>query len=91
MLWDYVLSNKEGLVGNETVGCSLGCRDNEMVEFRILCGRNKAIRIATLDFRKACFDLFKDLLRGILWLVKWPKRAVWHSNTTSSDLKNSAS
>ena len=37
-----------------------------MVEFKILYGRSKAIsRIATLDFRRASFDFFKDLLGGI--------------------------
>jgi len=42
---------------------SLGCRDHEIVAFRSLCGRSKAIRrIATLHFRKANFDLLKDLL-----------------------------
>jgi len=37
-----------------------------MVEFKILCGRRKVLsRIAALDFRRANFDLFKDLLKGI--------------------------
>ena len=39
-----------------------------MVEFKILSGRSKAIsRIATLDFRRANFDLFWDLLGAIPW------------------------
>lgn len=39
------------------------------MEFRILHRRNKAVnRILTLDFRRANFDLSKDLLGGILWL-----------------------
>jgi len=47
-------------------GGSLGCSDHDVVEFRKLCGRSKAIsRIATLDFRSANFVLFKDLLGGI--------------------------
>ncbi|GAB0202828.1 mitochondrial enolase superfamily member 1 [Grus japonensis] len=65
---DLILTNKEGLVGDVKVGGSLGCRDHEMVEFRILCGRSRAIsRIATLDFRRANFGLFKDLLERIPW------------------------
>jgi len=41
----------------------------ELVEFRILCGRIKAIsRIAALVFRRAIFYLFKDLLGGIPWV-----------------------
>jgi len=36
-----------------------------IVEFRILHGRYKAIgRIATLDFRRANFDILKDLPGG---------------------------
>lgn len=45
----------------------MGCRNYEMVKIRILCGRSKAIRrIAILEFRRDNFDLFKDLLGGIL-------------------------
>ncbi|GAB0209109.1 mitochondrial enolase superfamily member 1 [Grus japonensis] len=39
-----------------------------MVEFRILRGRSRAMsRITTLDFRRANFGLFKDLLGRIPW------------------------
>ena len=66
-LLDLVLPNKEGLVEDVKVGDSLGCSDREMVEFRILRGGSRAIgRIKTLDFRRANFGLFKDLLGGIL-------------------------
>ena len=50
-------------------GGRLGCSDHEMVEFRILHGGSRAIsRIKTLDFMSANFDLFKELLGGILWV-----------------------
>ena len=63
VLLDLVLTNRDGLVKEVKVGDSLGCSDHEMVEFKILSGRSKAIsRIATLDFRRANFDLFQDLL-----------------------------
>ena len=66
VLLDLVLTNKEGLVEDVKVGGSLGCSDHEMVEFRILHGRSRAItRITTLDFRRANFGLFKDLLGRI--------------------------
>jgi len=57
------------VLGRDVVaGESLRCSNHEMVEFKILCGRSKAIhRIATLDFRRANFDFFKDLLGGIAW------------------------
>ena len=68
MLLDLVLTNKEGLVGDVKFGGSLGCSSHEMVEFRILYGRSKATsRITTLDFRRANFNLFKDLPGGIPW------------------------
>ncbi|GAB0209149.1 rapamycin-insensitive companion of mTOR-like [Grus japonensis] len=69
VLLDLVLTNKEGLVGDVKVGGSLGCSDHEMVEFRILRGRSRAIsRITTLDFRRGNFGLFKDLLGRIPWV-----------------------
>jgi len=53
---------------NVMAGGSLGCSDHEMVELKILCGRSKVIhRIATLDFRRASFYFFEDLLGGIPW------------------------
>jgi len=48
-----------------------------MVEFRILCGRSRAIsRIKTLDFRRANFGLFKELLGGLLWVRALEGRGV---------------
>jgi len=62
-LLDLVLTNKEGLVEDVRVGGRLGCSDHEMVEFRILRGGSRAISgIKTLDFRRANFGLFKELL-----------------------------
>ncbi|GAB0206830.1 hypothetical protein GRJ2_003148600 [Grus japonensis] len=68
VLLDFVLTNK-GLAGDVKVEGSLGCRDHEMVEFRILRGRSRAVsRITTLDFRRANFGLFRDLLGTIPWV-----------------------
>jgi len=67
-LLDLVLTNKEGLVEDVKVGGRLGCSDDEIVEFRILCGGSRAIsRIKTLDIRRPNFGLFKELLGGIPW------------------------
>ncbi|GAB0207304.1 hypothetical protein GRJ2_003196000 [Grus japonensis] len=77
---DLVLTNKEGLVGDVKVGGSLGCSDHEMVEFRILRGRSRAIsRITTLDFRRGNFGLFKDLLGRIPWVRALEGRGVQES------------
>jgi len=68
-LLDLVLTNKQGLDEDVKAGGRLGCSDHEMVEFRILHGGSRAIsRIKTLDFMSANFDLFKELLGGILWV-----------------------
>lgn len=54
VLLDLVVTVNEGLVGNEKVKSSLRYRNHEIVEFRIVHGRNKSIStIVTLDFRKA--------------------------------------
>jgi len=43
VLLDLVLTNKKELVGNMKAEGSLGCSDHEIVWFRILHGKNKAI------------------------------------------------
>jgi len=69
MLLDLVLTNEEGLIEDVKVRGSRSCSDCEMVEFRILCGGSRAIsRITASDFRRANFNLFKELLRGIPWV-----------------------
>lgn len=67
-LLDLMLTNKEGLVeGAKGEGC-LGFSDHEMVEFRISCGSNRITsRITTLDFSRANFGLFRQLLGEIPW------------------------
>jgi len=96
MLLDLVLMNKEGLVEDMKIGGSLSCSDCEIVEFRILHGGNMArSKIKTLDFRRANFGLFEDLLRGIPWVRalegRGSKRAGRYLSITSSMLWISAS
>ncbi|GAB0184915.1 triadin [Grus japonensis] len=65
---DLILTNKEGLVGDIKLKGSLGCSDHEMVEFRILRAARRAhSKLTTLDFRRADFGLFRDLLGRIPW------------------------
>ncbi|GAB0208651.1 hypothetical protein GRJ2_003330800 [Grus japonensis] len=65
---DLVLANKEGLVGDVKLKGSLGCSDHEMVEFKILRAVRRAhSKLTTLDFRRADFGLFRDLLGRIPW------------------------
>ena len=65
---DLVLTNREGLVGSVKLRGSLGCSDHEMVEFKILRAARRAYsKLATLDFRRADFGLFRDLLGRVTW------------------------
>lgn len=51
---DLILTNKEGFIGVAKVEDSLGCRDHEVMDFRILRGGSRANRKVTiLDFRRA--------------------------------------
>ncbi|GAB0205958.1 mitochondrial enolase superfamily member 1 [Grus japonensis] len=68
VLLDLVLTNKEGLVEDVKAGGSLCCNDHEMVEFRILHGRSRAVgpqETQTMEVReKVCqkedFPLVKE-------------------------------
>ena len=96
VLLNLILTNKEGLVEDARVGGSLGCSDHEMVEFRILQGGSRAMSwVTALDFKRANFGLFKDLLGGIPWTRalegRGSKRAGQYSRTTSSKLRIGAS
>ena len=63
VLLDLVFSIEEGLVRDEKAGGRLGCSDHEVVAFKILCGRIKAIsRSATLDFRRAYLKVSHGLV-----------------------------
>ncbi|PKU33078.1 glycerol kinase [Limosa lapponica baueri] len=65
---DLVLSNKEGLVGNVKIRGSLGCSDHEMMEFKTLKAARRAhSKLTTLNFRRADFGLFRDLLGRVPW------------------------
>ncbi|KAK4811191.1 hypothetical protein QYF61_019822 [Mycteria americana] len=50
------------------VGGCLGHSDHEMVEFKIFgVMRKKVSRVATLDFKRADFKLFRELLSSVPW------------------------
>ncbi|GAB0204363.1 hypothetical protein GRJ2_002901900 [Grus japonensis] len=65
---DLVLTKKEGLVGNVKLKGSLGCSDQQVVELKIhRAVRRAQSRLTTLDFRRADFGFFRDLLGGVPW------------------------
>lgn len=66
MLLDFMLTNREGLVGDVETGDSLGCRDHGIGKFSIRSeGSRAASKITTMDFRRANVSLFRDLLGRI--------------------------
>ena len=65
---DLVLTNKKGLVSNMKLKGSLGYRDHEIMEFKILrMSKRVHSKLATLDFRRADFELFRELLGRVTW------------------------
>ena len=65
---DLVLTNKERLVSNMNLKGSLGCHNHEMVEFKILrVPKRVQSKLAALDFRRANFELFRELLERVTW------------------------
>ncbi|KAK4820378.1 hypothetical protein QYF61_025454 [Mycteria americana] len=60
---DLLFVNREGLVGDVTVGGHLGHSDHKMIDFLILGEvRREVSRTATLDFQRADFGLFRRLV-----------------------------
>ena len=67
-LLDLILTNKEGLVSNVKLKGNLGCSDHKMVQFKILRASKTVLnKLATLDFRRADFELFRELLGRVTW------------------------
>ena len=63
LCWTLFSPTRRGWWGIVRVKGSIGCNDHEMVEFKILRAARKAhSRLTTLGFRRADFDLFRDLL-----------------------------
>ena len=62
-LLDLILTNNKGLVEDVKIKGSFGCSDHGMVDFRTLrVQRRVKSKLTTLDFRRADFGLFKNLL-----------------------------
>lgn len=50
--------NREGLVGDVSVGGCIGCRDHKIVQFKNFDIMRKMVStVATLDFKRANFKL----------------------------------
>ncbi|PKU38713.1 hypothetical protein llap_10978 [Limosa lapponica baueri] len=67
-LLDLILVNRDEPVGEVKVGGRLGQSDHEMIEFSILGEtRRRVTKTATLDFRRANFNLYRRLPDKIPW------------------------
>ena len=68
MILDLLVTNASELIGDIKIGGSLGCSDHALVEFAVLRGMGQAKnKVRTLNFRKANFQLFKELVNGTPW------------------------
>jgi len=65
---DLVLTSEEGLMSDVKLKGSLDCSDHKMVNFKILrVSKRVHSKLATLDFRRADFELFRELLGRVTW------------------------
>ncbi|GAB0184947.1 highly reducing polyketide synthase PKS6 [Grus japonensis] len=92
---DFVLTNKERLVGNVKLKGSLGCSDHEMVEFKNLrTVRRVHIKLPwtsgeqTLPSSGICLVEYHGTKP---WREEGPKKAGYYSRITSSKLRSNAS
>lgn len=64
------------------IGGSLCCSDYALVEFTVLRDMGQAmIRVKPLNFRRANFQLFKELVDGIPWETAFRNKGAeesWH-------------
>ncbi|OPJ69932.1 hypothetical protein AV530_015446 [Patagioenas fasciata monilis] len=65
---DLMATNASELIGDVKIGGSLGCSDHTLMEFVVLrdVGQVKS-KVRTLNFRKANFQFFKELLNRMPW------------------------
>lgn len=90
---NLILTNKQELLRNVTGRENFGCRNQQMLKFRIPRGGSKAKnRIATLQSRLTCLGIFLEEYHGIQpWREKGSRRPVCFSRITSSKFKNGPS
>lgn len=63
---DLILATKEGLVGNVKLKGRLDCSHHEMVKFCTQRAvRRQHSKLTTVDFGRADFAFFRDLLRRV--------------------------
>jgi len=67
-MWDPLLTNANELIGDMRIGGCLGCSDHVVVEFMLQREmRHAKCKIRALIFRKAKFQLFRELVNKTPW------------------------
>jgi len=75
-----MVTNARELINDVNFGDSLGCSEHTLVEFTVLRDMGKARSIVrTLNFRKASFQLFQELVSRTLWEVVFRDRGAEQS------------
>ncbi|KAK4821784.1 hypothetical protein QYF61_002200 [Mycteria americana] len=65
---DLLVTNASELISGVKIGGSLGCSDHALVAFTVLRDMGQAMsKVRTLNFRKANFQMFKELVNRIPW------------------------
>jgi len=65
---DLLVTNTSELNSNVKIGGRLGCSDHTLVEFTVLRDKGQVkSQLRTLKFRKAKFQLFKELVNRTPW------------------------
>jgi len=68
VILDLLVTNASKLIRDIKIGGSLRCSDHTLVEFIVLSDKSWAkSRVRTLNFRKANFQLFEELVNGTPW------------------------
>ena len=65
--WNAIFTNVNELIGDSSIGGCLGCSDHAMVEFMPKDMRQVKSKIRMLNFRKANFQLFRELVSKTPW------------------------
>ena len=85
-IFNLMVTNASELISDIKIGGSMHCSDHTLVEFTLLRDIRKArSTLKTQNFRKANFQLFKELLRRASWETVLRDRGAEHSSQISKD------
>jgi len=77
---DVLVTNARELIGDAKTGGSLGCSDHAVMGFTVLRKMSQAkSKVRTLHFRKANFELFKELGNRTPWETALRDKGTEHS------------